>query len=63
MTSYEYGIKHHRSGDAHREGMSLKQAQDWLDVWLEDGGNKKVFSIIRRQIGEWELLPEEEQET
>ena len=62
---YEYGIDwkipSRREDTPHRTGMTLKEAQEWLDEPL--GGNVNwtdVFEIVRRPIGVWETYEPQE---
>lgn len=55
MKTYEYGILT-RDGEVHREGMTELAAQQWLDEWFTDGGAHGAFFIIRRPIGQWEVI-------
>lgn len=64
---YEYGIVLLRRPEPpHRTGMSLVEAVEWMDTWLEDGGRPDVFSMIRREVAPWQqigYLPVQEPKT
>ena len=59
---YEYGIGHYMydlnsdnpEHGPHRLGMTLEEAQTWLDEWKEMGGRVEAFYLVRRPRGPWE---------
>jgi hypothetical protein len=53
---YEWGIARNIEWWAetpHRTGMTEEEALDWIADWIEMGGNKDAFFIVRRPIGYW----------
>lgn len=60
---YEYGIVHVASDinnnkvvSVHRSGLMKYEAERWLAEFLEDGGKPDSFKIVKRPIGEWEII-------
>lgn len=58
---YEYGILFKSSTlgyeDIHRSGYTtLEEAEEWIKEWIEDGGRKDTFKIVRRLISDWEVF-------
>jgi hypothetical protein len=52
---YEFGIRHVASGKLHREGMTFKQARDWIKEFEEElGGKIGAFVVVRKGYGPWE---------
>ena len=53
--NYEYGILYDRHRDnPHRVGMTEEEAYQWIGEWVEMGGKRETFSVIRRTLGQWE---------
>lgn len=50
---YEYGVRHAKSQDILREGMTRDEAK-WLREWLAVGGAADAFRLVRRPVGDWE---------
>ncbi|QEM41530.1 hypothetical protein SEA_FORZA_60 [Gordonia phage Forza] len=59
---FEYGIWRYPNPDMPSKapqgylwlaGMSRKQAERWIDEWINDGGRPGAFSVVRRPRGAW----------
>lgn len=55
MTRYEYGILRNSSGAVHRSGMTEEEAWSWLNTFFADGGLPSAFSVIRREVLDWQI--------
>lgn len=59
--NYEYGVRHLRTGDVHRERMTWEEAHEFV-YGDEDYDFSRVFGVIRRQVGEWEKVLDSDRE-
>lgn len=56
---YEYGIIFKSSTLGYEEIHCLDtqdEAEQWVREWIEDGGRKDAFKIVRRLISDWEVF-------
>lgn len=59
---YEYGVAHNSEiskgvvNEVHRWGMTYEEAVVWVTEWIAMGGNEDSFQIIKRAIGDWEVV-------
>lgn len=61
MNGYEWGIWSIRCDVLHRGPWAEEhQAQDWINEWIEDGGDpekiKAMFYVVNRRISNWEMV-------
>lgn len=57
MDRYEYGIAlKGDTTDPHRTGMTKDEADHWMREWVQMSGRSNMFEIIRRPVGEWEIV-------
>lgn len=61
-TNYEYAIVYRLfPDDIHRGPFNKTEAERWVQEWLDDGGHPEAFTIVRRLVGSWDPVPDEEE--
>lgn len=56
---YEWGVARRRGLDeAWREGFTQQEAEQWVAECVEMGMPLDAFQVIRRPVGDWEIVDE-----
>lgn len=54
---FEYGVRHIRTGDIHRERMTYEEAHEFVYGGEDDEHDfSRVFEVVRRPAGEWQKV-------
>lgn len=56
-TTFEYGVVHYRiPEELHRGWWTEDEARSWIAEGEEDGFSPGVFLLVRREVGDMELV-------